>query len=60
MPAAPTQQVRVLTQRAARSPPHPAWRHEGVEDAHRWGTLPSHVPRHLSLSSGITGRLCRA
>ena len=46
MPAADAQPVRVLTQRAVRSPPHPAWRHAVVEDVHRWGTLSS--PRGIS------------
>ncbi len=40
MPAASRQLVRLLTQQAARSPPHPAWRYKGVEDAYCWGTLP--------------------
>ena len=31
--------VLVLTRRAARSPPHPPWRHAVVEEVHRWGAL---------------------
>jgi hypothetical protein len=46
MPAASVQLVRLLTQRAALSPPYPTWRHKVVEDAYGSGTVPG--PLYMS------------
>jgi hypothetical protein len=61
MPATSTRQVHLLTQRAARSPPHPAWRQKVAEDTHHWAyyqvrcaerndTAPLPVSKHRRLS----------
>jgi hypothetical protein len=67
MPATSMRQVHWLTQRAARAPPHPAWRHKVAEDPHHWAhyqvrgaarndTAPLPVSTHRRLSSaGLDG-----